>query len=84
MTIRLTDAQMTVLRALDKLPEGEWITAKEGGFHRSAAAALHYPAPSRGWQGRMVEFRVFSVPLQYRVSRFGRALIATLKAEGRW
>ena len=84
MTIRLTDAQMTVLRALDKLPEGEWITAKEGKFHNSAAAALHYQAPSRGWQGRIVQFRVSSAPLQYRVSKAGRDLIATLKADGRW
>lgn len=75
MTIRLTDAQMTVLRALDKLPEGEWITAKEGGFSANSANALNWHrsptlvTPDWG---------------KYTLAPAGRALIATLKAEGRW
>lgn len=81
MTIRLTDAQMTVLRALDKLPEGKWITAKEGGFSGYAAPWLAYPNPHKGMKKALVERKGIST---YRLRQAGRDLIATLKAEGRW
>lgn len=73
MTPRLTAPQMAVLRALDKLPEGEWITAKDGGFSGKATAIVARRGIV-GWVGNN----------GYRLTPAGRALISNLKAEGRW
>lgn len=83
MTIRLTDAQMTVLRALDKLPEGEWITAKEGGFSGYAAGWLACMVGERGEHPVDAGFGRKERGM-YRLTKAGRALIANLKWEGKW
>ena len=78
MTPRLTAPQITVLMALDALPEGEWITAKDGGFSGRAAGWLVYSAP------RQLAFRSayrLQTP-EYMIAPAGRALVARLKAEG--
>jgi hypothetical protein len=92
ITPRLTAPQLAVLRALDALPEGEWITAKEGGFHTVAATKLQgrepnpiahrqeeHHRPPRGSSWRSLYHPGSS---QYQLSPAGRALVARLKAEG--
>lgn len=82
MTPRLTAPQMAVLRALDALPEGEWTTAKDGGFSGGAAANLAFPGKglkglvSAKWNSRLDCYA-------YGLTIMGRALVAQLKAEGK-
>lgn len=83
----LTDPQMTVLRALDALPEGEWATAKEGGFNSTATSSLMWRLRSSGISESAVEWDRNTPSrdaLRYRLTPAGRALIAKLKAEGKW
>lgn len=81
VTPRLTAPQLTVLRALDALPEGEWITAKEGGFNANSAFNLAYrgrynPSFVRTRWSRGDECHLYALPPE------GRDLVARLKAEG--
>lgn len=80
MTPRLTAPQMAVLRALDALPEGEWTTAKDGGFNANSANGLGYR-----WFPSMTQqtFVHGMGSCCYRLTPAGRALVAQLKAEGK-
>lgn len=81
MTPRLTAPQFAVLRALDALPEGERITAKEGGFSGNAAASMLYnilPGNSEPIAAR----KLGTMPRRWWLTPAGRTLVARLKAEG--
>ena len=82
MTPRLTAPQLAVLRALDKLPDGEWITAKDGGFSAGAAVNLAFRGPDdfsfivTRWDRKDERY-------SYRLSFAGLALVRALKSEGK-
>lgn len=88
MSERLTDAQMAVLRALDALPEGEWATAKKGGFNgRVATSRSKWGAEGIWAKGLAPVISGYDKGLRSRIftlSPAGRALISKLKAEGKW
>lgn len=83
MTPRLTTPQLAVLRALDALPEGEWTTAKDGGFKATSANSL-----SVCFWGHPEKFvrrdfdHAFLGAVRFGITPAGRALVAQLKAEG--
>lgn len=85
MTIRLTDAQMTVLRALDKLPGdgSQWVYPTRRTFSSGAALALCFDSRIAG-RPKLLEASVGRSPRAYRLLPSGRDFIANLKAEGRW
>lgn len=70
MTIRLTDAQMTVLRALD-----EW------DMYRVADVPSNWQDVRSLVEKKLIERKLHG---SYSLTSAGRALIATLKAEVRW
>lgn len=80
ITPRLTAPQLTVLRALDALPDGMWAEPKAVGINRRVLENImshDFPAVRRlvyeiyGGQG-----------FAYRITPAGRALVARLKVEG--
>lgn len=81
MTPRLTAPQLAVLRALDALPEGEWITAKDGGFSGNAAGWLAFMVGEKDSHPVLGGYRMRERGV-YRLTPAGRALVARLKAEG--
>lgn len=81
MTPRLTAPQLAVLRALDALPEGEWITAKDGGFNANSAFNLAYRGRGNPSFVETRWSRSGDCHL-YALIPAGRALVARLKAEG--
>lgn len=70
MTIRLTDAQMTVLRALDEWPMYRVDPAPESW--QTVLSLVGQKLIARDTHG------------SYSLTTRGQNLIATLKAEGRW
>lgn len=80
ITPRLTAPQIAVLRALDDLPEGEWTTAKDGGFSGNAAGWLAVVFADS--QSRPVRAGHGKGRGRYALTPAGRALVARLKAEG--
>lgn len=81
VTPRLTAPQLAVLRALDALPEGEWITAKDGGFSPGAAASMLYNILP-GNSEPIVARKLGTMPRRWWLTPTGRDLVARLKAEG--
>jgi len=78
MTPRLTAPQIAVLRALDALPEGEWTTAKHGGFSGNAAGWL--AAVFADSQSRLVRMGYGKGRGRYALTPAGRAYLAEGKA----
>lgn len=80
MTPRLTTPQLTVLRALDALPEGIWAEPKAAGIKRHVLENImsHNESAVR----RLVYELSGGAGFAYKLSPAGRALVASLKAEG--
>lgn len=88
MSERLTDAQMTVLRALEKLDtlpeEGHcWAYPTRKTFNAFAALSLCLANNVSG-RPQLAEMSGSRAPRAYRLTPAGRTLIAKLKAEGTW
>lgn len=81
--VKLTDPQHAVLRALDKLPDGEFARPSKATFNAQAAWALYWGVKSRGFGRGNLEWGYGPDRRFYRLTPAGRALVARLKAEGK-